>query len=138
MNLGIFVVISAMTQVLCLLATLAIMFVPPLVGEVGLWRRLGAGNLRRFLSKRLTTPQPFSVGPTEHVAVRNIRWHLVLTFALLVQTLLATVSPSLTLQLLGIFYVLPAIGWLLGSIVQRQKIALIRKLHVRQATRPTA
>lgn len=138
MDLDIFLGISAVTQFLCLLATLAIMFVPQVVGEDKLWRSLGTNSLRRFLTKRLKTPQRFSDGQTESIAVRNLRWHLVLTFALWVQTLLGTRSPSLAVQLLGIFYMLPAIGWLLGSIVQRQKIAVLRRLHGRHARPPIA
>ena len=60
-----------------------------------------------------------------HIAIRNVRWLLLLTFALSVQTLLAINSQSLVLRLLAIVYLLPVVAWLVGSVVQRQKIAIV-------------
>ena len=138
MDLDLLVIASGVIQLLCFAATVAILSIPRQRGETELWRRLGMGRLRKALSKRLRTPQPLAGGKTERIAVRNIRWHLLLTFALLVQTLLATTSQSLALRVVAILYALPAGGWLAGSIVQRQKIALLGKHRLRQASRAKA
>lgn len=133
MDLDLPLIISASLQSLCVLATLAILLFPVHTGELRLWRRFGIGRLRRLLTKRLRRSQPYSTEHTETIARSNIRWHLVLTCALLIQTLLAAMSQLPMFHMVGIFFSVPVVAWLLGSIVQRHKIALIQELRRRKA-----
>jgi hypothetical protein len=97
---------------------------PPSHAELLLWRRLNVQALRRRLTKRRGGEQPLSV-QTIAIAKRNIAWHVAMSLVMATisaQALFSRASPFRGLALLG---VLPCIAWLIGSAVQRQKIAVV-------------
>ncbi|MFM5884338.1 MAG: hypothetical protein ACKOQ3_03225 [Novosphingobium sp.] len=101
------------------------LIIAPRRREARLWRRLGLAALRRRLSKRLRQPQPLEAGVTGRIARRNLLWHIALTMVMASQTAAGLLSTSPARQALGLVLVLPALAWLVGSLVQRHKLVLL-------------
>ena len=121
--------VSLAIQSLCLLASIALALIPLRQNELPLWRRLGLGRLRKRLTRRLRRAEPLAHDETVRTARRNIWWHVALTGALMIQGFGALADGPVWRWALGVVSAIPALAWLAGSLVQRQKMALIVSRH---------
>ena len=109
---------------LCAALNAAAWLLPPFQAELRLWRRLNLQGLRRRLSKRRRVDQPLSAH-TVAIARRNIAWHVAMSLVMAILALQALQSRVIVFRCFALFAVVPCIAWLVGSAVQRQKIAVI-------------
>lgn len=105
------------------LANLPLLWLPPRRGERRWWRRSGLRRVRRWVTRRRDPGHRHHDGATVAVARRNIIWHSVLgaVFAMLTQ------HPWLRAgwpRHLRYALVAACAAYLLGSLVQRQKIVI--------------
>ncbi len=123
-----------------LCAVLALVNVPLLVVRSGaaeqrLWRRLRVRRVRRWLTRVRGTGELQLDSRTAAVAKRNIRWHPVLTFVIA----LLMLHPALTAlpyrAAVYAFAVAGCIAYVVGSVVQRQKIVVTSNSQVHRAAR---
>jgi hypothetical protein len=60
---------------------------------------------------------------------KNIVWHIALTAVMLIVTLKLVSQPGAIFKIMQMLTVVPSIGWFFGSLVQRQKIALLNQMR---------
>ncbi|HVE72331.1 MAG TPA: hypothetical protein VNI54_13260 [Thermoanaerobaculia bacterium] len=112
----------AMVCGLIAIANLPLLFVPIRAAEQRLWHRFGIQTLRHRLTRRGASGGRDTIVP---VARRNIVWHFVMT-AILAAIILHPVLVALPWRTLIYAFILAgALAYLAGSIVQRQKIAIV-------------
>jgi hypothetical protein len=129
MQSAVLIVASLLVQAICLCAHLPIYFQPVLHAELSIWRQLRLAKLRKYLTKRLRKPESLDPAQTLRKAKRNIVWHAVMILALMPQSLSTLTSPSPFRLIMSIFLGCAAIAWLVGSLVQRQKLAILALSH---------
>ena len=115
-------------------ATIALLAVPTTQAELALWRRLRTQSVRRWLTRRRNLSEPLNPFSTPRVARKNLLWHLVLTSLFSTQLAIAAASPGAWWRPLAALLVLPSVAYFVGSLVQRQKVAILhsRSLRVRR------
>jgi hypothetical protein len=112
-------------------STLALAAIPVVPGELELWRVLRIQVIRRWITKRRRVNQPLHNVKTMGIARTNIRWHLLLTFLFLGLLARALWSGSEWWSALAGLLIVPSLAYFVGSLVQRQKIAI---MHLRTMT----
>jgi hypothetical protein len=110
---------------LSVIETLALMVVPVTSCELRLWHLLRIQRIRRWITKTRRVDQPLHNVQTLSVARINLRWHLILTCLFAVLVARAFTLESRWLRLAASLLTMPSIAYALGSLVQRQKIAII-------------
>jgi hypothetical protein len=105
------------------LANLPLLWIEPSRRDQRLWRALGVQRLRRWVTRRRNPGLRHLDGSTVRAARTNILWHFVLSvvFAFL------TLHPWLArdpIRPVRYLLLLPCAAYLLGSIIQRQKIVI--------------
>ena len=126
--------VSAWLSATLAVATIALLVVPPTAAEVALWHRLRTQSVRRWLTRRRDMSEPLNPVSTPQVARKNLLWHLVLTALFSTQLAIAAASPSTWWRPLAVLLVVPSVAYFVGSLVQRQKVAILhsRSLRVRR------
>ena len=114
--------------------TIVLFAVPPMPAELALWRRLRTQSVRRWLTRRRGLTEPLNPASTPQVARKNLLWHLVLTALFSTQLAIAAASVGASWRPLAALLVLPSGAYFVGSLVQRQKAAILhsRGLRVRR------
>ena len=115
-----------MLQALALVGTIALLTMPIRPGELRFWHLLRIQQARRWITRRRKVIQPLVPDKTVKIARDNLRWHLILTFLFCGLTGRAVMADNILLRLLGSLLLIPSIAYLAGSLVQRQKIAILR------------
>ena len=110
--------------------TIALLAVPVTPAELALWRRLRTQSVRKWLTHRRNLFEPLDPVSTPKVARKNLLWHLVLTTLFSTQLAIAAASEHAWWRPLAALLVLPSAAYFVGSLVQRQKVAI---LHSRSA-----
>lgn len=116
--------------------TLALLAVPTRPAELALWRRLRTQSVRRWLTRRRHVTEPLNPVSTPQVARKNLLWHLVLTSLFSSQLAIAVGAVGAWWRPLAALLVLPSVAYFVGSLVQRQKLAVLhsRSVRVRRST----
>jgi hypothetical protein len=105
--------------------TLALLVIPVRPGELRLWGVLRTRVLRRWITKRRSVNQPLQGVRTLLIARTNLRWHLILTAVFVGLIARAALDESCWWRPIAILMTIPAVAYFLGSLMQRQKIAII-------------
>jgi hypothetical protein len=113
-------------SLITLVATTLLLFFPVSRSELRLWRLLRARSLRHWISTRRRVNEPLDPHLTPALAQRNLLWHLVLNALFSGQIAGALFSTQTIWRPLAPVLVLPCLAYLAGSVVQRQKIAIVR------------
>lgn len=129
---------SAWLSAILVLVTIALLAVPTTPAERALWRRLRTASLRRWLTRRSAPTAPLDPASTAQVARKNLRWHLALTTLFSAQLAIAAASERAWWRPLALLLVLPSIAYFAGSLVQRQKIAILDARRVRRCRHEAA
>jgi hypothetical protein len=114
-----------MFQALALVATIALVTMPIRPEELRFWHLLRIQQARKWITRRRKLIQPLAPDRTVKIARDNLRWHLILAFLFCGLTGRAVVADNILLRLLGSLLLIPSIAYLAGSLVQRQKIAIL-------------
>jgi hypothetical protein len=112
-------------------STLALAAIPVVPGELELWRVLRIQVVRRWITKRRRVNQPLHNVSTMDIARTNLRWHLILTFLFFGLLARGLWAGSEWWSALAGLLIVPSLAYFVGSLVQRQKIAI---LHLRTMT----
>jgi hypothetical protein len=107
------------------IGTLALIIVPVTSGELRLWHLLRIQRIRKWITTMRRVDQPLHKVQTLSVARTNLRWHLLLTCLFCVLAARAFTLESWWLRLAASLLTIPSIAYALGSLVQRQKIAVV-------------
>jgi hypothetical protein len=118
--------VCLMLQVFALVGTIALLTVPIVPGELRFWHLLRIQQTRKWITRRRNVIQPLLREKTLKIARDNLRWHLILTFLFCGLTGRAVMADNILLRLLASVLLIPSIAYLGGSLVQRQKIAILR------------
>jgi len=123
-------IVCLILSALLIAATIALLATRVMPVELDLWRFLRIRSLRRWITKRRGVHEPLEEERTVQIARKNIVWHLVLTVVFFTQIASALVSEGSWWRPLAVILVIPCLAYFVGSLVQRQKIAIIetRKL----------
>jgi hypothetical protein len=105
--------------------TLALMVLPVRPGELRLWGVLQTRVLRRWITRRRNVNQPLHGVRTLVIAKTNLWWHLILTALFFGLIARAALDESCWWRPLAVVMAIPAVAYFLGSLMQRQKIAII-------------
>jgi hypothetical protein len=116
---------------LALVGTVALLFVPVLPSELQFWHFLRIQSLRGWITRTREVSQPLHKERTLIDARTNLRWHLILTGLFCGLIGRAISADAWWLRVPAALLVIPAIAYFLGSLVQRQKIAILH-LRMRQ------
>jgi hypothetical protein len=111
--------------------TIALLAVPTTTAELPLWRRLGTQAVRRWLTRRRSLAEPLNPVSAPQVARKNLLWHLVLSALFSTQLAIAAASEGAWWRPLAGLLVLPSVAYFVGSLVQRQKLAILHSRSVR-------
>jgi hypothetical protein len=111
--------------------TIALLAVPTTPAELALWRRLRTQSVRKWLTRRRNLSEPLNPVSTPQVARKNLLWHLVLTALFSTQLAIAAASEGAWWRPLAALLVLPSVAYFVGSLVQRQKVAVLHSRSVR-------
>jgi uncharacterized membrane protein YbaN (DUF454 family) len=111
--------------------TIALLAVPTTPLELALWRRLRAQSVRKWLTRRRGLAEPLNFMSTPQVARKNLLWHLVLTTLFSTQLAIAAGSEAAWWRPLAALLVVPSVAYFIGSLVQRQKVAILHSRRVR-------
>jgi hypothetical protein len=114
-----------MVQAFALVGTIALVTIPIRPEELRFWHLLRVQQARRWITRRRKLSQPLVPDKTVKIARDNLRWHLILTLLFCVLTGRAVVADNILLRFLGSLLLIPSIAYLAGSLVQRQKIAIL-------------
>ncbi len=106
--------------------TAVFVLVPTAGSEHRIWHRLKVARVRRWLTRRRSVSEPYQAEATMRIARRNLWWHLVMTALFTSQLAIAAGSPRAWWRPGALILIVPCLAYLLGSVVQRQKIAIIR------------
>ena len=112
-------------QAFVLLGTIALMTIPIMPTELGVWHLLRIEQTRKWITRRRKVIQPLRRESTLKIARDNLRWHLVLTILFCGLTGRAVMADDILFRLLASLLLIPSIAYLGGSLVQRQKIAVL-------------
>ena len=115
---GVGAVLTAVTALLTVL--------PARQWELRIWRWLGVTPVRHWLTRRHREADPLDLRSVSRIARRNLQWHLALTGLFSVELAVAAGTPHAWWRPLALLLLLPCIAYMLGSVVQRQKIAIIQ------------
>ena len=118
--------------------TIALLAVPTTPSELALWRRLRTQSVRKWLTRRRGLAEPLHAVFTPQVARKNLLWHLVLTALFSTQLAIAAASKGAWWRPLAALLVLPCVAYFVGSLVQRQKVAILHSRSVRARRRTAA
>ena len=121
-------VVCLLIQASASLGTIALLTFRVVPGELQLWQFLRIQELRKWITRRRKVNQPLVPVTTLKIARDNLRWHLILTLLFCGLVARAFTIENFWLRVLASLLVLPSIAYLGGSLVQRQKIAI---LHLR-------
>jgi hypothetical protein len=105
--------------------TLALMVIPITRGELRLWHSLGVRRVRRWITSTRRVRQPLHNDRTRRIARANLRWHFVLTCLFCFMVARALRLGHEWLQITAGLLTIPALAYLLGSVVQRQTLAIV-------------
>lgn len=105
--------------------TLVLIFLPISRQELKLWRGLRINKARRHMTKRRKLDQPFDRDETPRLAWKNLHWHLILTTLFTYQVGTIVWTGSRILQPAAFLLTIFCVAYLVGSLVQRQKVAII-------------
>ncbi len=119
-------------------ATIVLLAVPPTPTELALWRRLRTQSVRRWLTRRRGLTEPLNPASTPQVARKNLLWHLVLTVLFSTQLAIAAASVGAWWRPLAALLFLPSVAYFVGSLVQRQKVAILHSRGLRARRNATA
>jgi hypothetical protein len=111
-----------------IISNLALLCLPVSRHELKLWRRFKLQRLRRRLTAKSKVHQPLD-SETVSRSKKNIVWHIALTAVMLIVTLRLVSQPGAISKLMQMLTVVASIGWFFGSLVQRQKIALLNQMR---------
>jgi hypothetical protein len=107
------------------IGTLALMIIPVTRAELRLWHLLRIQRIRRWITRTRRVDQPLHNVQTLSIARTNLRWHLILTCLFCALVARALTLDSWWLRLAASLLTIPSIAYALGSLVQRQKIAVM-------------
>jgi hypothetical protein len=125
--LTVFALLSATLVVL----TIALLAVPPTPAELALWHRLRTRSVRRWLTRRRGLFEPLNPVSTPRVARKNLLGRLVLTALFSFQLAIAAGSEGAWWRPLAALLILSSVAYFVGSLVQRQKVAILHSRNVR-------
>jgi hypothetical protein len=108
-----------------LIGTLALIMVPITRSEISLWHSLHLHQIRHWLTERRKVQEPLEHYRTVKIARHNLRWHLILTAVFIILIALPLVSVETWWRPAAPFLMIPGCAYFIGSLVQRQKIAII-------------
>jgi hypothetical protein len=108
------------------IGTFALLAIPVKEAELSLWHRLRVQRMRRWMTRRRNVKQPLHSVQTPNDARTNLLWHLVLTCLFCGIVARALMLDSWWVRALASLLTIPSIAYLLGSVVQRQKIAIVK------------
>ena len=117
--------------------TILLVVMPASRLELRVWHTVRVTHLRRWLTRNRQVVEPFHRETTLRIARRNLRWHLVLTALFSFQLGVASASTEAWWRPLPLLLLVPCVAYMLGSLVQRQKIAIIG-VRIRDAAARTA
>ncbi len=106
-------------------ATALMLLLPARPREVRIWHRLRVASIRRWLTRSRAADEPLDVVGTTRMAARNLRWHFVMSALFTAQLGIAVGSHGAWWRPLALLLVVPCVAYVVGSVVQRQKIAII-------------
>ena len=111
------------------LANLAILAIPPVRGELAIWRNLRINLLRHRLTRQRRLPAPLVPPITYRKAKASVFSHACMACALFFPIADAARLPAAWWRtLIVVFLTVCNLALLAGSFVQRQKMAILR-LH---------
>lgn len=112
---------------LCLtVATAGLIVAPVRPFELAIWRRLRIQSVRRWLSRKRHAVEALDPLVTLGMAHRNLLWHLFFTGFFSLQLGVATASNGTWWQPLAVLLIVPCVAYFVGSLVQRQKVLVLR------------
>jgi hypothetical protein len=110
--------------------------VKPRPGEQALWRHLHVRRARRLLTRTHRSEQRQTLAEVAASARRNILWHAGLTLLIGGVTLHPLVRSASYRGAVYAFALFGSLAYLIGSIVQRHKIAIVRLRAARHPSPP--
>ncbi len=110
---------------LSVIGTVALMVIPVTPGELRLWYLLRIQRIRKWITRTRRVDQPLHNVQTLGIARTNLRWHLIFTCLFCVLVARAFTLDRWWLRLAASLLTIPSIAYALGSLVQRQKIAVM-------------
>ncbi|GEM_PF-3311321 len=108
-----------------LVLTVGLLVVPVTPSELSLWHRLRIGSVRRWITKRRNENEPLHPELTLKTAKVNLKWHIMMTGLFCMQLAWAVLSSGVWWRPLVFFVFVFSLGYFVGSVVQRQKIAIL-------------
>jgi hypothetical protein len=116
---------------LAFVGTVVLLFVPVFPAELQFWHFLRIQSLRGWITRSRDVNQPLHKDRTLTLARMNLWWHLILTGLFCGLIGRAISADAWWLRVPAVLLVIPSIAYFLGSLVQRQKIAILQ-LRMRQ------
>jgi hypothetical protein len=106
--------------------TVGLLVFPIMPGELQLWHALRIQNIRKWITRTRNINQPLHENRTLAFARTNLWWHLTLTTLFCILVARATALDTWWICALASLLVAPSGAYFLGSLVQRQKIAILK------------
>jgi len=106
--------------------TTLLIALPTRSGELRLWRRLRVQDWRRRITRRRQLAARLDPAVTLSTAKANLLWHLFLNVLFVMLMVRALVAPVAWWRALAGPLVIPCLAWFVGSLVQRQLIAIVQ------------
>jgi hypothetical protein len=106
--------------------TAAFLIVPLSHRELRCWRRANVRRWRHWITRLRDPDQPLDPSVTMTIARRILLWHLGLTLLGASQAAYAACTPNSWWRPLAAIWIVPGTAYFLGSIVQRQKLAILK------------
>jgi hypothetical protein len=126
MSLGGVLAASLGASLIFLMANICLLLLPISPTELRAWRVLRVRRLRHWITKRRVVSESLHPTATLRKARRYILWHIVLTSLFSTQLAWALAMEGVWWRPLSLPLVIFSAGYVLGSLVQRQKIAVLR------------
>ena len=112
-------------SVAMLMVTAGLLVVPVTPSELSLWRRLRVSSVRRWITKRRNVKEPLHPELTLKTAKVNLKWHIMMTGLFSMQLAWAAASRGAWWRPLAFLVFFFSVAYFVGSVVQRQKIAIL-------------
>jgi hypothetical protein len=107
-----------------LAATIAFLLVPVFPSEPTLWRQLRIRKIRKWITGRRSSGEIYHRSETLEKARNNLKWHILLTVLFCMQLAMAVVVKDSWWRPLTLPLFIFSLAYFVGSVVQRQKIAI--------------
>ncbi|RPI06050.1 MAG: hypothetical protein EHM64_04455 [Ignavibacteriae bacterium] len=135
--------IPSFVSLLLALFSLPLLYVPASEKERQMWEQMNIRYLRHWVTKHGTEKWD-QKGTLQNIIERsrkNIAWHAICTFTFFFLMVRAQFIDSAVIQYGSHVFVLPSIGYFIGSIIQRQKLVVMiihKQKSLRQNPQPAS